>query len=190
MPGERSRCGVPPHAAAHYFWLLVPSGVADGGRPGPRATGAGRCACHHRRVTTPARPEDMRASDSERAAMQERLSRAHDAGQLDLVEFDERVRLAWASRTRGELERLAADLPAPARAPARRVFSDTAGGVAMRVLTIVLASVVALNATVWMIASLSTDGPVFPWFLWVAGPPGAVLAVLYAAGIGRPRRER
>jgi hypothetical protein len=31
------------------------------------------------------------------------------------------------------------------------------------------------------------DQPVYPWWLWVAGPTGSVLAVLYAAGIGRPR---
>jgi hypothetical protein len=27
-----------------------------------------------------------------------------------------------------------------------------------------------------------------PWPLWVAGPAGAVLATLYAAGFGRPKR--
>ena len=32
-------------------------------------------------------------------------------------------------------------------------------------------------------------GPVYPWFLWVAAPPGAVLALLYAAGVGRPPRQ-
>ena len=52
-------------------------------------------------------------SDAERAQVQDRLRRAHDVGQLDLTEFDERVRTVWASRTRGELARITADLPAP-----------------------------------------------------------------------------
>ena len=47
--------------------------------------------------------------------MEDRLRRAHDVGQLDLVEFDERVQAVWAARTRGELARVTADLPEPAR---------------------------------------------------------------------------
>ena len=133
--------------------------------------------------------ESMRVSDTERTQVQDRLRRAHDVGQLDLTEFDERVRQAWAARTRGELARVTADLPAPPPAPARPgVFADTAGGVAMRVLTLVWLSLVVVNLTVWGIVSLTVDEPVYPWWLWVAGPSGSVLAVLYAAGIGRPRR--
>ena len=128
-------------------------------------------------------------SDVERAEVQKRLSRAHDSGQLDLTEFDERLRAVLAARTRGELDRTTADLPeAPAERPAPGVFSDTGGGSTMRVLTIVWASLVAVNLAVWGIVSLTTAELIYPWFLWVAGPPGAVLAVLYAAGIGRPRR--
>ena len=57
--------------------------------------------------------DDLRVSDAERAQVQDLLRRAHDVGQLDLTEFDERVRTVWASRTRGELARITADLPAP-----------------------------------------------------------------------------
>ena len=67
-------------------------------------------------MAEPVRPADLRVTDAERSAVQQRLHRAHEAGQLDLHEFDDRVRSVWA------------------RAPA----------------------------------------------------PGAALAVLYAAGIGRP----
>jgi hypothetical protein len=59
---------------------------------------------------------------------------------------------------------------------------------AMRVLTLVWLSVVVVNLTVWGIVSLTLDEPVYPWWLWVAAPAGSVLAVLYAVGIGRPRR--
>jgi Domain of unknown function (DUF1707) len=160
-----------------------------------------RAPCHHRRrtpngvgdaVTEPVRPEDMRASDADRHHIQDRLRRAHEVGQLDLHEFDERVRSAWAARTRGELAAVVADLPVPASPPPVRrdgaVFARTAGGVAMQVLTIIWVALTALNATAWGIVTLTVGDAVYPWWLWVAGPPGAVLAVLYAAGIGRPRR--
>ena len=134
-------------------------------------------------------PDDLRVSDAERTEVQDRLRRAHDEGRLDLVEFDERVRTLWAARTRGDLARVTADLPPPPPAPARGgVFSTTPGGMAMKVLTLVWLSVVVVNLTVWGIVSLTLDEPVHPWWLWVAAPAGSVLAVLYAAGIGRPRR--
>jgi hypothetical protein len=143
-------------------------------------------------VTEPtprARPDDLRVSDAERTEVQDRLRRAHDEGRLDLVEFDERVRTLWAARTRGDLAQLTADLPAPPPAPAPPgVFSSTPGGLAMRVLTLVWLSIVVVNLTVWGIVSLTLDELAYPWWLWVAAPAGSVLAVLYAAGIGRPRR--
>jgi Domain of unknown function (DUF1707) len=142
-------------------------------------------------VNEPVRPEDMRVSDADRNLIQDRLRHAHDAGQLDLHEFDERVRTVWASRTRGELERVVADLPLPPPSrpapPRGAVFSRTAGGVAMQVLTIIWVALTVVNVTAWGIVTLTIGESIYPWWLWVAGPPGAVLAVLYAAGIGRPR---
>jgi hypothetical protein len=130
----------------------------------------------------------MRVSDTDRGKVQDRLRRAHDVGQLDLGEFDDRVRSVWGARTHGELERVTADLPAPPPEPGRRpVFSDTGGGVAMRVLTIIWSSLTAVNLMIWGIVALTTDFA-YPWWLWVAIPPGAALAVLYASGIGRPPR--
>jgi hypothetical protein len=41
---------------------------------------------------------------------------------------------------------------------------------------------------IWGILALTLDESVYPWWLLVAGPSGAVLAVLYGAGVGRPRR--
>jgi hypothetical protein len=136
----------------------------------------------------PVRPEDMRVSDAERGKVQDRLRRAHDVGQLDLGEFDDRVRSVWAARTKGELEQVMADLPAlPAEPGERPVFSATGGGTTMRVLTIIWGSLAAVNLMIWGLLALTVD-VVYPWWLWVALPPGAVLAVLYAAGIGRPPR--
>jgi len=140
-------------------------------------------------VREPTPAENLRVSDAERTAVADRLRRAHDVGQLDLVEFDERVQAVWAARTRGELARVTVDLPEPARAPGRPgVFSATPGGTAMRVLTTVWLGMLAVNLAIWGVLALTLDQPVYPWWLWVAVPSGTVLAVLYATGIGRPRR--
>jgi hypothetical protein len=141
-------------------------------------------------VTEPVRPEELRVSDAERARVQERLRRAVGDGQIDLHEFDVRVQSAWSARTRGDLVRITADLPEPPPAPTppgrRQVFTDDDAGTAMRVLTIIWACAVAINVVIWATVSLATADFLHPWWLYVAGPPGAVLGVLYAAGIGRP----
>lgn len=143
-------------------------------------------------MNEPVRPEDMRVADVDRNQVQDQLKRAHDAGQLDLGEFDSRVQSVWAARTRGELARATADLPnlpAPRRPGERRpVFSNTEGGVAMRVLTIIWLSLMVTNLAVWSILAVTLDDFLYPWFVWVA-VPGGVLAVLYASGIGRPPRR-
>jgi hypothetical protein len=134
---------------------------------------------------------DLRVSDVERTAVQERLRRAVGDGRLDLHEYDERLQAVWSARTRGELQRVTLDLPEPPPppppAPRHRVFSGTPGGTAMRVLATVWASALAVNVVVWLLVSLGSGEAVYPWFIWLA-PSGAVLAVLYATGIGRPRR--
>ena len=149
--------------------------------------------CDHRAVNEPVRPEDMRVADADRNRVQDQLQRAHDAGQLDLNDLDERLKQVWAARTRGELARVTADLPdlPVPRKPGERlpVFSDTGGGVAMRVLTIIWASLTVANLAIWGIISVTTGIFLHPWWLWVAVPPGAVLAVLYASGIGRPPKR-
>lgn len=68
----------------------------------------------------------IRASDSERAAVVGRLKRAHDEGRLTLDEFSDRIAKAREARTRGSLDALVADLPAPA--PASAVLGASTGG--------------------------------------------------------------
>jgi hypothetical protein len=145
-------------------------------------------------VNEPVRPDDYRVSDVERAAVQERLREAVGAGQLDLHEFDTRVATVWQARTRGELTRVTADLPAvpapppaPPAPPRTRIFSDDAGGMTMRVLSIIWLCAFSINVVVWLLVSLTNVEFVYPWPIWML-PSGAVLATLYAIGIGRPRR--
>lgn len=54
---------------------------------------------------------ELRVSDAERQAVVRRLERALRDGRLTIVEFDERMQITYAARTRGELEDLTEDLP-------------------------------------------------------------------------------
>ncbi len=137
-------------------------------------------------VSEPIRADAMRASDADRKRVQDQLHWAHAEGLLDLSEFDSRVRSAWDAKTTGELDRVVADLPVPRPKGRRRVFAPGAGGTTMRVLTTIWLSASVANLVIWGLLHL-TGWPVYPWWLWVAVPPGAVLGALYASGVGRPR---
>jgi len=137
-------------------------------------------------VTEPLRPEDMRASDVDRKAAQDRLHWAHDEGLITLSEFDSRVRSAWDAKTRGELAEVFADLPMPGTArPAKGIFAPDRGGTAMRVLSVIWLSVSLVNLVLWGLAVLTLGEWVHPWWVWVAVPPGVVLGTLWTFGIGR-----
>jgi hypothetical protein len=157
----------------------------------------------------PVPAEQLRASDADRQAVVDRLRRAHDEGRLDLAEYDERVRSAYAARTYAELARLTADLPlappprppvpggyhqrpvprdavpAPAPAPRRR----DVGGLVWRIVGSAWFSASLVNVLIWGIVCLSTGSVVYPWWIWVAGPWGAVLLAGWLSGLGRTRRR-
>jgi hypothetical protein len=54
---------------------------------------------------------NLRASDDERTAVSDALTRHHLAGRLDIDEYTERLDLAYSAKTRGDLAPLLADLP-------------------------------------------------------------------------------
>jgi Domain of unknown function (DUF1707) len=123
----------------------------------------------------------MRAADGDRKRVAEQLRSAHDEGRLTLTEYDERVQQAWAARTYGELAVLTADLPqvqagsAPkARGGHRDCQHRQRGG---RRAVMVWAGASAINLAIWAIVSLTTLSWVYPWWVWVAGPWGAILLV-------------
>lgn len=123
----------------------------------------------------------LRAADADRSRVAEALRRAHDEGRLDLLEYDERLAAAYAARTYTDLAALTADLPAePARITAQAVpghasracaATGATGPAAVRAW----ASVSALNLLIWAVVCLATVSWVYPWWVWVAGPWGAVL---------------
>jgi hypothetical protein len=67
-------------------------------------------ACALRRPVTKAHPE-IRAGDADRAAVADALCAHCSAGRLDIAELEERLSVALAARTVGELDRVLADLP-------------------------------------------------------------------------------
>ncbi len=68
-----------------------------------------------------ARRNSLRASDSDRDDVVERLRAATAEGRLLVAELEQRLEIALRARTYGELDPLVADLPAaPARLPTRR----------------------------------------------------------------------
>jgi hypothetical protein len=73
---------------------------------------------------------DVRASDAERDAAVGRLNQAVGEGRLTMDEFSQRLELAYAALTRGDLEPLLRDLPADAgdAAPATTAVAATTGG--------------------------------------------------------------
>ena len=124
----------------------------------------------------------------ERKVVEQRLQRAHADGQLNLDELDIRLAEVWQAKTRGDLAVLTVDLPPvpmppsaqpqpiPVRMPPPR---RRKGRTALRVLATIWASISALNFAIWLIVSITDFHLHYPWFIWVVGPWGAVLGVIW-----------
>lgn len=140
--------------------------------------------------------DEMRASDVDRERVAERLRVAHAEGRIDLAEFDERVRQAWAARTYKELDALTADLPAttgaprrpapasapPAPRPGPRPHWEARHGWGQHGAVAAWLSASVINLVIWAVISITTLHWVYPWWLWVAGPWGAILLARYVSG--------
>jgi hypothetical protein len=141
-------------------------------------------------------PRDrMRVADTDREQVAGRLQSAHAEGRLDLAEYDERVRQAWAARTYGELDRLTADLPRggpqSATVAPRTVPVDERSRGSRRAMVAGWLSVSLINLVIWATVCLSRMDWVYPWWIWVVGPLGAVLlAGWITERSGGARRQR
>jgi len=137
----------------------------------------------------------MRAADSDRQFVADRLRDALNEGRLTLGEYDERLKDAYAARTYGELDGVLHDLPA-VTPPAQQQLATTPpvtatpppGQRAGRVpgwLLAVWGSWLTSSLICFVIWGITTPGG-YPWPLWVAGPWGAVLlgrtVMAYASG--------
>jgi hypothetical protein len=161
-------------------------------------------------------PGDLRAGDADRERVAERLRTALDEGRLNLYEYDDRLREAYAAKTYGELDALLADLPAavpvsqsqvatraharPARAGSRdepiraEVSADGQypGATAQWIAATwgSWARAVSVCVLIWGGISLLSAELLYFWPAWVAGPWGAVLLVQTVAGLGQGEPQR
>ena len=148
--------------------------------------------------------DEMRAADADRQAVADQLKGALDEGRLDLHEYDERLQLAYAAKTYGDLHPLLSDLPSAAvpvpvqRHPADSVATPAVdasnAALARRWVLEVWASwipVVGITVAIWLISSIAAGELVGFWPIWVAGPWGAVLVFVTLAGLasGEPRKQ-
>jgi hypothetical protein len=147
----------------------------------------------------PPNPE-MRASDADRDKVAEELREHCAQGRITMDELQERLEAVYAAKTLGALRDVTADLPetdlyelpvpatlkagvAPARRPSAALDRPGLRGGPLAVYT----TVNLITFTIWLITCVSTGELLFPWWIWVAGPWGAVILAGAVFGSRRPR---
>ncbi|WP_211765024.1 DUF1707 domain-containing protein [Kutzneria sp. CA-103260] len=182
------------------------TGIVPGGTDRPSATVLRNAGdWQDGGVEQPVPQDARRVSDADRGMVAGQLKKAHAEGRLDLDEFDERTRKVWEARTFGELAAVTSDLP-DVRQPVPWSRSELVpeptiestsevvrrprgpGATVMRVATGAWFAASLVNFVIWLIVVFS-DGLVYPWWIWVAGPWGALLVAGYILGIGRDNRS-
>jgi hypothetical protein len=98
----------------------------------------------------------MRAADIDRERTAERLRDAAAEGRLRPDELETRLETALGATTLGELERVVADLPAPAPAPVRRRPR----------LPVTYLVVSALLVAIWALTGAGYFWPIWPILGW------------------------
>jgi hypothetical protein len=144
----------------------------------------------------------LRASDDDRDRTASLLREHHAAGRLDAEEFQERLDATYEAKTLGALQELLADLPRidlyqlPEQSMRRgqQATSSQPPAPAGRHGRLSAAwrhhwgSWVTVNMllfVIWAISALSSNNMQGFWFLWVAGPWGAILLSQWLFG-GHP----
>lgn len=139
--------------------------------------------------------ERMRAADTDRQQVADQLRAALDEGRLDLAEYDERLREAYAAKTYGDLDRLLADLPTsiplmPAAPPPVRATDSSIRSAWLGHVWGPWSKAVGFFTVIWLITSVASREVVFYWPVWFLGPWGVILALRTAGGLasGEPRK--
>jgi hypothetical protein len=152
--------------------------------------------------------ELMRVSDAERQVAADRLRAAMGDGRLDLLEYDNRLALAYQAVTYRDLDQLFTDLPVHAAAPSVPVVASTPAAqphpaahaaevartgfaglpLALKILWTIWSGAVLINLTVWLLVSVGNEGPDYFWPMWMAVPGVALFGVSAAVTAARPRR--
>jgi len=125
---------------------------------------------------------NLRASDEDREQAAAQLREHHAVGRLTSDEFAERLDAAFVAKTVGELDHLLRDLPRidlyklPDAPLTRQPIQAQAGwrrsgSGEWRAAWASWFTVTALCIFIWALT-----GHGYPWFVWVAGPWGVVMA--------------
>jgi hypothetical protein len=134
--------------------------------------------------------EEMRAADSDRQAVADKLRVALDEGRLDLHEYDERLQRAYASKTYGDLQQLLTDLPATLPVQPAPAMADH---VTRRWLMHIWASyfpTVGITTVIWVVSSIAAQELLYFWPIWVAGPWGLILIWQTIGGLAQQEPQK
>jgi hypothetical protein len=146
---------------------------------------------------------EIRASDADRDRVAAELREHSVEGRITMDELNERLEATYSARTLGELQVVTADLPEhdlyqlpiPASqragsAPATRHPQDVYQK-GVHAAWVSWASVNLVCFVIWLLSTIGSvaggHGLIYPWFLWVAGPWGAVILAGQIFG-PKPRR--
>lgn len=143
--------------------------------------------------------DEMRAADSDRQAVADKLKQALDEGRLDLGEYDERLQKTYAAKTYGDLSGLLDDLPSappatttPNATPAAQTSAplpvmSSRGGQLVKAWLGGFGGIFVVCSVIWLITSISSGHLQNFWPVWLLIP--MVLGGLGQLG-GRDRYGR
>lgn len=142
--------------------------------------------------------DEMRAADSDRQAVADKLKLALDEGRLDLGEYDERLQRTYAAKTYGDLSGLLDDLPGsppaihPQAAPAPQAaapapVASSRGGQLVKAWLGGFGGTFVLCTVIWLVTSIGSGHLTYFWPVWLLIP--MVLGALGQLG-GRDRYGR
>jgi hypothetical protein len=123
----------------------------------------------------------MRAADSDRQAVADRLKQAMDEGRLDLAEYDERLQKTYAAKTYGDLKGLLDDIPGAAVAPAAPASvaqpaaapapaPSSRAGQLDRAWLGGFGGIFVISTVIWLATSIGSGGVHYFWPVWLLIP--------------------
>lgn len=137
--------------------------------------------------------DEMRAADSDRQAVADKLKKALDEGRLDLAEYDERLQQAYAAKTYGDLEGLLDDIPgtlpvpakgadpAPRTATPRPAVKSERAGQLVKAWLGGFGGIFVVGTVIWLVSSIGSGHVQYFWPVWILIP-------MVLGALGRWRR--
>jgi len=128
--------------------------------------------------------DEMRAGDSDRQAVADKLKQALDEGRLDLSEYDERLQQTYAAKTYGDLNGLLNDLPTtvppqhaqvnpyapPAAGPVPQASPPSHPGQVVRAVLGGFGGIFGICTVIWLVSVIGSGHLEYFWPVWVLVP--------------------